>query len=266
MPNINKPVALTIAGSDSGGGAGIQADLLTFTALGCHGTTAITSLTAQNPQGVAAIEAVSPDFLKAQITQVLDHFEVRAIKTGMLFNTALIQAVFETLELYPEIPLVVDPVMVATSGAVLLQEDAIEAMRQLIFPKATLITPNLDEAAVLTGRSIQSLEEMRQSSIDLSRTYKTAVILKGGHLNTENLVDILTVAGEILAEISSQRVDHVNSHGSGCKLASAIAAGLAKGSPLEESVKNAHTYLQSCFQRPIQLSGESFLSHFPDMQ
>ena len=223
------PVALSIAGSDSGGGAGIQADLLTFAANGVFGTTAITCLTAQNPDGVTAVQSMPAEFVSEQIHQVHRFFALGAIKTGMLFNTEIIEAVAAFVQTHPEIPLVVDPVMVATSGARLLEESAIEALQARLLPQASLITPNLDEAAVLLGRRPSTVPEMEAAAAELAAKVGVPVLLKGGHLEQEReLVDILATADGNCSAFTALRIDKVNTHGSGCTLSSAIAANLAR--------------------------------------
>ena len=256
------PVALTIAGSDSGGGAGIQADLKTFAALGVFGTSAITCTTAQNPDGVISVQALEPGHVRDQITQVLEYFDVRAIKTGMLYSESIIQAVAGVLESYPEIPLVLDPVMVATSGAGLLEPEAIHALKTLMFPRATVITPNLDEAGVLTNTKVKDEETMLQVARQLTQEYGKTFLLKGGHLTHRELTDLLVFPDGDLRRFSTSKVDDVNSHGSGCTLASAIAAHIARGASVIDAVGKAHEYLQLAFRNPVRVKDTSFLNHF----
>ncbi|MFW6353164.1 MAG: bifunctional hydroxymethylpyrimidine kinase/phosphomethylpyrimidine kinase [Verrucomicrobiota bacterium] len=258
------PVALTIATSDSGGGAGIQADLKTFAARGTFGTSVFCALTAQNPREVTAIAELESDFIRAQLEAVFGYFEVRAAKTGMLFSRRIIEVVAGYLaEKQPTLPLVIDPVMVATSGVVLLQEDAIEALSDELFPRATLLTPNLDETAVLLGTRPQSPKEMEAAARTLADRYGTAVLLKGGHLaEGAAIVDLLaTPGGGVPLSLQHQRIDGVNTHGSGCTLAAAIAAGLALGYPLEAAVRGALGYVSKALEHPIALNGEAFLGH-----
>lgn len=259
-----RPVVLTVAGSDSGGGAGIQADLLTMTALGAHGTTALTCLTAQNPDGVRAVEAVESAFLQAQMEAVFGYFDVRAVKTGMLYNQALIETVACVMAAHPGLPLVVDPVMVATSGAVLLRPEAIQTLRQRLFPLASLLTPNLDEAAVLLGWRPCHSSGMAKAVAQLATQAGCAVLLKGGHLPGDRLVDVLAAAdGTILKRFRHRREPGVQTHGSGCTLSAAIATGLAHGLALPEAVGLALRYLKAGLRDPIRVGGHSFIAHLP---
>lgn len=258
----NMPVALTIAGSDSGGGAGIQADLKTFAAFRVHGASAITCTTAQNPDGVISVQAMEVDHIRDQITQVLDYFDVRAIKTGMLYSEAIIRTVTDAIADHPDIPFVLDPVMVATSGATLLKPEAIDALKALLFPRATVITPNLDEGEVLIEHVSRDEAGMKQAACELAHRFDTACLLKGGHLNERELVDVLAFPDGRVVSFRTEKVDGVNSHGSGCTLASAIAANLAKGTSVAEAVKEAHHYLQRAFRNPLSLNDTFFLNHF----
>ncbi len=235
---------LIIAGSDSGGGAGIQADLKTVTALGAFGTTAITALTAQNTRGVFGVFPVPTDFITQQMAVVLDDIGADAIKTGMLHSAAVIDAVVDTLARYaPDVPIVVDPVMVAKGGSPLLLPEAREALIKRLLPKATLLTPNLPEAEVLCGQTIRDVEAMRRAAAALLQMGPSAVLLKGGHLETPRLVDVLvTKDGEHLFE--HKRIDSRSTHGTGCTLASAIAAGIAQGMDLVAATLRARQYLR----------------------
>ena len=222
------PIALTIAGSDSGGGAGIQADLKTFEALGVHGTSVVTCVTAQNPRRVRSIEPCSAAMVRRQLEAVFEELRPHAVKTGMLFSAGIIRAVAQFLKSAGKIPIVVDPVMIATSGRRLLNRDALDALTNELFPLATLVTPNLAEAAVLTGRSIGSIEEMRAAAKEISRRYGCAALVKGGHLSgSREAVDVL-LEGENEWLLTAQRVHGRRLHGTGCTYASAIAAYLAR--------------------------------------
>lgn len=254
------PVALTIATSDSGAGAGVQADLLTFAAQGVYGISAFAALTAQNPAGVSAIHELPADFLRAQLDQLAAYYRIRALKTGMLFSAPLIRAAARFIE-REKIPAVVDPVMVATSGAVLLQPEAIATLEEELFPRATLITPNLDEAAVLLGRPVDKVAELAATAQELSSRTHTAVLLKGGHLPGGTLIDTLAIPGREPLRFTSKRIENVNTHGSGCTLSAAIAAGLAQGLALAEAVAAAHAYLQAAMRAPLRVGGENFISH-----
>ena len=259
------PIALSIAGSDSGGGAGIQADLKTFAALGVYGCSAITSLTAQNTCGVQAVMPVPPAFVQAQISSVLSDITPGAIKTGMLAQADIILAVVDALRAYPQIPLVVDPVMIATSGDRLLAEDAVAVLINELIPRATVITPNLHEAAALLNlESAKNLAEMRAQATQLLTLGAQAVLMKGGHSEGDDATDLLlTGDGEFL--FSAKRLATKNTHGTGCTLASAIAAGLAKKLSLQESVQQAKDYLQQALMRADELAigqGSGPVHHF----
>lgn len=263
IPKQELPVALTIASSDSGAGAGIQADLLTFASQGVFGISALAALTAQNPLGVTEVRELEPGFLQAQLDQLDSYFSIRAIKTGMLFSQDLIRVTADFLRVSPA-PAVVDPVMVSTSGAVLLQPDAIEMLVNELLPQAALITPNLDEAAALTGSYPNSLPKMRITVRQLSEQFGTAVLLKGGHLTGNTLVDCLCLPGGEIKEFAVERIQTTDTHGSGCTLSSAIAAWLAQGLTLIEAVGRAHAYLQQAIRQPLRLGNHYFINHFPD--
>ena len=237
------PIALTIAGSDSSGGAGIQADLKTFSALGVYGASAITALTAQNTRGVAAVEPVAARFVVAQIDAVLGDLEVGAIKTGMLANAEIVAAVAGRLSVAAGLPLVVDPVMVATSGDILLTDDAIEAVKRQLVPLATLITPNLPEAARLlaTKPAIDDAQAAEQARALLALGCG-AVLLKGGHGTGEAAVDILCDASGA-ERLVRPRIATPHTHGTGCTLSAAIAALLAQGVALREAIGRAKDFV-----------------------
>ena len=230
------PSALTIAGSDSGGGAGIQADLKTFFALGVHGTSAITCLTAQNPKGVSGIQACSPEILRQQIEAVFAELRPAAVKTGMLFSTPLIRVVVEIFSRRNAPPLVVDPVMVATSGARLLKPSAIAALQKELLPLAALVTPNLDEAEILVGRKLTSVEDLRTAAKEIHARFGCAALVKGGHLRgLAEAVDIF-YDGRTELRLTAPFVRGVSTHGTGCTYSAAITAGLARGLKLLEAV------------------------------
>lgn len=262
---IKTPIALTIAGSDSGGGAGIQADLKTFSALGVFGCSAISSLTAQNTLGVQGVLPIPPAFVQQQIHSVLSDIDVGAIKTGMLATADIIAAVAESLSIYPQIPFVLDPVMVATSGDRLLAEDAIQTLIDKLLPLATLITPNLHEAAVLLKASVATnLEQMQMQGEKILALGARAVLMKGGHTDGEQATDLLITAAGAEA-FSAPRLQTKNTHGTGCTLASAIAAGLAKQLSLSDSVKQAKDYLHSALVHSEKLhigQGSGPVHHF----
>ena len=258
-------IALTIAGSDSCGGAGIQADLKTFSALGVYGASAITALTAQNTQGVEAVLVVPPDFVARQIKVVARDLKVGAVKIGMLATSEVIEAVAEALEAFAGVPIVLDPVMVAASGDVLLDEDAIETLRTLLLPRASLITPNLPEAAKLLGSGEAKDErEMSAQAVALRRLGAKAVLIKGGHAEGAEAVDLLLDAeGEL--RLAAPRVKTGNTHGTGCTLSSAIAAELAKGASLREAVVAAKAYVTAAISTADDLhigKGRGPVHHF----
>ena len=237
------PRVLIIAGSDSSGGAGIQADIKTVTMMGGYAMTAVTALTAQNTRGVAAVEAPPPDFVAAQIEACLSDIGADAVKTGMIGSAAQVDAIAEALAGI-DAPLVLDPVMVATSGARLIDEDALTALRTHLFPRAAVLTPNMDELAILTGRSIETVDDMEAAAQDLSEELGTAVLAKGGHLSGSELTDLL-VSGTNVSRFTDSRIDAGEMHGTGCTLASAIAVGLGRGTPLEEAVAEARTFVRA---------------------
>jgi hydroxymethylpyrimidine/phosphomethylpyrimidine kinase len=236
---------MTIAGSDSGGGAGIQADLKTFAALGVFGTSAITALTAQNTTGVAGVHPIPPEFVIAQVEAVLSDLPVAAVKTGMLATAPILRAV-ASLAASGRLPnLVVDPVMVASSGDRLLDADAERAYVELLLPHAVVATPNLREAEVLIGRSITTLDQQRQAAWELAALGPAVVVVKGGHAVTDTpgeAVDVVATGGT-LTELRAPRVMTPNNHGSGCSFASAIAAGLARGLPAPDAVQAAKEFV-----------------------
>ena len=259
------PVTLTIAGSDSGGGAGIQADLKTFQAFGCFGTSALTAITAQNTRGVSGVQGLDPDIVAGQIRAVLEDFPVGAAKTGMLFSVEIIQAVRSALE-NSRVPVVVDPVMVATSGDRLLQAEAERALIDFL-SEATVITPNLPEAGVILGRELRSLADMREGARELHERTGAAVLLKGGHRlqdseQTGQAIDVFYDVDGRLFEEARPVLDARNTHGTGCTLSAAIAAGLAHGRSLRDAVREARDYLHGAIEHAPNLgSGSGPLNH-----
>jgi hydroxymethylpyrimidine/phosphomethylpyrimidine kinase len=236
-------IAVTIAGSDSGGGAGIQADLKTFSALGVYGASVITALTAQNTQGVTGIHDVPPDFITAQIDAVFSDLAVNAVKIGMLSAPAAIAAVAAGLDRWKQTLVILDPVMVASSGDRLLAPAAIDILKSALIPRALIITPNLPEAAALLDAPIAETEdEMRAQAEKLLALGAKAVLIKGGHASGAEAIDLL-VSREAVARLSAERVATKNTHGTGCTLSSAITAGLAKGQRLGEAVSDAKQYV-----------------------
>lgn len=241
------PRVLSIAGSDSGGGAGIQADLKTFAALGCYGMTAITALTAQNTVGVRAIEGVSASFLQAQIAAVVEDIGVDAVKIGMLHAPEIVDAVVWAIDTYRLTNVVLDPVMVATSGDTLIENETIDRLVAELFPRATVVTPNLDEAALLLGRALTNADDLEAAAADLLQRGAAAVLLKGGHLPGDMVTDLLAIRNEPSAywiRLTGERIASNNVHGTGCTLSSAIAAFMAIGQTLEEAVQSAHGWVR----------------------
>ena len=234
---------LTIAGSDSGGGAGIQADLKTFAALGCYGMTAITALTAQNTKGVQGIHGIPAEFLKAQIQSVMDDIGVDAIKIGMLHAPEIVDVVAWAIDHYQLKNVVLDPVMVATSGDRLIASETVQVLVRELFPRATLITPNLDEAVLLMGRDISEASVLESAGRDLLAMGARAVLLKGGHLPGDDVMDLLVQPNTPSERLSSPRIHSNNVHGTGCTLSSAIAAYLALGMGLSEAVHCARQFI-----------------------
>ena len=237
------PRVLSIAGSDSGGGAGIQADLKTFSALGCYGMTAITALTAQNTQGVRAIQGVPPEFLAAQIDAVIEDIGADAVKIGMLHAPEIVRVVAQAIRKHQLRHVVLDPVMVATSGDRLIAEETVAVLVQELFPLATVITPNLDEAELLLGHKIAGIAALEPAARELLALGAQSVLLKGGHLQGDEVVDLLLQPGREPIRLASPRIASQNVHGTGCTLSSAIAAQLALGHPLEEAVRLARAYI-----------------------
>jgi hydroxymethylpyrimidine/phosphomethylpyrimidine kinase len=255
-------IAVTIAGSDSGGGAGIQADLKTFSALGVYGASVITALTAQNTVGVQGIHDVPPAFIQAQMLSVFSDLKVNALKIGMLSQPDVIRVVAASL---PPLPMVLDPVMVAASGDKLLADEAVSVLREILIPKALIITPNLPETAVLLqGKIATNDDEMVAQGKALILMGAKAVLMKGGHASGETSNDYLITASKIM-KFSAVRVETNNSHGTGCTLSSAITAGLAKGLALEEAVSAAKTYVTEAIKASNTLhigAGKGPTHHF----
>jgi hydroxymethylpyrimidine/phosphomethylpyrimidine kinase len=260
------PVALTIAGSDSSGGAGIQADLKTFAALGVYGASAITALTAQNTERVTAIHDVPADFIAAQIDAVFADLAVAAVKIGMLSRATGIASVADALDRHEARNVVLDPVMVATSGAYLLAPEAVGALRAMLFPRALIVTPNLLEAAALTEKApARSEGEMEEQARALLALGPQNVLIKGGHGAGDESVDLLVGHGDVM-RFAAKRIATKNTHGTGCTLSSAIAAGLAKGLDLKEAVAQAKTYVTAAIAAADALQvgpGRGPLDHFP---
>lgn len=267
---ISTPIALTIAGSDSSGGAGIQADLKAFSALGAYGCSVITALTAQNTRGVQGIFDVDPAFIRQQLDSVFSDLDVKAVKIGMLSQPDVIETVAERIQYHDVKRLVVDPVMVATSGDVLLQQEAIKTLKDVLIPQASLITPNLPEAAVLLGRdkpeNIQQMLDMIEPLLELGAK---AVLLKGGHLTGSQMEGRKAIDffhdGQTLHRLEAPWTETINTHGTGCTLSSAITALLAKGFSMSEAVQGGKKYIAAAIARADELNigaGHGPVHHF----
>jgi len=260
------PVVLSIAGSDNSGGAGIQADLKTFTTLEVYGTTAVTCVVAEHPGRVLNITPIPPERVADQIRLVLEAFPVAAIKTGMLYSREIIEAVAKAIEpvLKEGVPLVVDPVMVASSGKVLLKKDAIRALRRLI-GSATIVTPNRDEAALLWGEAISNLATLQKAAQQLAAEFGgPAILAKGGHLKTGQAIDVLAFSDGKLREFGVKRIPGVDPHGTGCTYSAAIAAGLAKGLSVGEAVTLGKKFITRALKRRFEIGTYQLLNHLPE--
>ncbi len=257
--------ALTIAGSDCSGGAGIQADLKTMTMNGVYAMSAITALTAQNTTGVRAIQESAPEFMKQQLDAVFEDIFPDAVKIGMVANSELIRVIADRLRYYDAKNIVVDPVMVATSGSALMKNDAVQTLIDELLPIAILVTPNIPEAEILSGLTIKNEEDMIAAAKKIGDTYHCSVLLKGGHsINDAN--DLLYAEGE-LVWFAGKRIDNPNTHGTGCTLSSAIAANLAKGLSLTESVQRAKAYISGALSAMLDLGkGSGPMDHAFDLR
>lgn len=260
------PSVLSIAGSDCSGGAGIQADMKTISALGAYAATAITAITVQNTMGVRAIHPVPPAFVGGQIEAVMDDIRPDAIKIGMINDIEIVKVIAACLRKYAPRHVVFDPVMVSTSGHRLIENDAISILSQELMPLSTLITPNLSEAEVLTGHSLHTVEEMKVAAIELLKFGCKAVLLKGGHLEGGKMCDVLQIAGETTPHLfTSDKIESKNTHGTGCTLSSAIATYLALGHPLPQAVERAKEYVTAGIEAGKEVhigAGHGPLNHF----
>lgn len=260
----DETAALTIAGSDSGGGAGIQADLKTFSAFGVFGTSVITAITAQNLVGVTGIQPIDPEMVRKQLVAVLNGFPVRAIKTGMLFSSAIIETIADVLGNYRGIPLVIDPVFAATSGSQLIQDEAIESLTEFLFPLASLITPNIPEAEILLVEEIKTVQDLEFAGKKLFEKFRVPVLLKGGHLE-EAAFDVL-VERDGLKTFHADLIREVNNHGSGCTFAAAITASLSTGNPLTQAVSEAKEYITGALKHALSLNENTrIMNHLWDI-
>jgi len=269
MSSINKREyhkVLTIAGSDCGGGAGIQADLKTMSAIGCYGMSVITALTAQNTRGVTAIHAVPPSFAAEQIAAVFSDIGADAVKIGMLYSAELIEVIAEQLKKYNAQKIILDPVMVAQSGDKLLQDDAIQAIKQYLMPLVDVVTPNIPEAEVLIQRRIGGLEEMQAAAKDLAGWGSRSILIKGGHLEDDDSTDLLYLADEDrFVRLAAKRIASRNNHGTGCTLSPAIASYMARGHDIEAAVRKAKTYIQNAIRAGAEYTiggGHGPVHHF----
>jgi len=263
---MSQPVVLTIAGSDSGAGAGIQADLKTFAALGVYGVSVITAITAQNTVGVRAVQEISPDVIAAQLDAVADDFSIAALKTGMLSSAAIIETVVAGLRRHALRRLVVDPVMIAKSGDRLLREDAVDTLRRRLLPLAAVVTPNIPEAEVLAGIAIRTQADRVAAGRAIMKLGAHAVVIKGGHSDEDPIVDLL-VDGEGVHEFRAARIATGSTHGTGCTFSAAIAAALGRDEDLATAVGEARAYLSRALaQAPGLGHGHGPLNHFPSRE
>lgn len=269
MLTYQYPVVLSIAGSDSGGGAGIQADLKSISALGCFATTAITAVTVQNTLGITGIHPIPVEFVMAQIKAVMDDLKPSAIKIGMVHSVELAIGIASVLKVYRAIPVVFDPVMVATSGDRLIKNDTEETFKQQLFSLAEIVTPNLAEAAILAKMEIHTIGDMKKAAVQIMQYGCNAVLIKGGHLKGPDLYDIYLDKNGNERIFKSTAIDTVNTHGTGCSLSSAIASYIALGNDLNTSISKSKTYIQNAIEYGKDVkSGEGHgpLNHFFDPQ
>ena len=255
--------ALTIAGSDSGGGAGIQAAIKTFQELGVYGMSALTAVTAQNTQGVHGVFSLSPEALGQQIEAVAEDLRPDAIKTGMLWNAEMIEAIVKQLEKHDLRNVIVDPVMIAKGGASLLNNEAVETLKQRLLPRAFAATPNIPEAEVLTGRSIKTMEDRKEAARDLYKMGVRYPIIKGGHQPQQKKVTDLLFDGEAFIEITNPFIETKNTHGTGCTFSAALAAEIAKGSGIHEAFETAESFVHEAVAHSLDIgSGHGPTNHF----
>lgn len=265
MDKYKYPMVFSIAGSDSGGGAGIQADLKTISALGCFGTTAITAITVQNTMGVSAIHPIPTSFISAQIKAVMDDFKPSSIKIGMIFNVEVANTIAETLSHYPRIPIIFDPVMIASSGDKLIENNTVNTLKTALLPISSLVTPNLNEASLLAEMEINNLRDMKQAAIRINKFGCNAVLIKGGHLKGPDLYDFYLDQNGNAHIFSATRIATNNTHGTGCTLSSAIASFIALGNDLETSIFKSKEYIQSAIEHGKEVktgNGVGPLNHF----
>lgn len=263
---MNHLPVLTIAGSDSGGGAGIQADLKTFAAIGCYGTSAITAITAQNTLGIQSIFPIPAQTIKEQITAVLDDIHPLAIKIGMIYNSEAVLAITEVLKKYPHIPIIYDPVMNATTGSSLQQIETLAAIEMYLLPIVKLLTPNLDEAAILSSQKVSNFEEMKiAASLILKKQINGAILIKGGHLDNQVLINYYQDQKGVSKSLTSAKIESKNTHGTGCALSSAIVAYLVQGLDIISAIIKATEYVHQAILESTSInigSGNGPLNHF----
>lgn len=272
---MTPPIILSIAGSDCSGGAGIQADIKTISALGGYAASAITAITAQNTVGVQAVHPLPTDIIRAQIEAVMDDLQPDVLKIGMVHHAAIVHVIVECLLKYRPKFVVYDPVMISTSGRRLMNEETVQVIKEELFPLCTLITPNLIEASLLNGQTISTIAEMERVAQKISRRFGTSVLIKGGHLDSEDMCDILCCKPSVTATIppsfvhtiySNPKIESHNLHGTGCTLSSAIATFLAHGERLEEAVRKAKDYISTAINNAKNMQighGNGPLWHFP---
>ena len=257
------PITLTIAGSDSGGGAGVQADLKTFTSLSVHGTSAITCVTAQNPRAVTGIQPIRADLVREQIEAVFAELRPSAVKTGMLYSADLIRVVVEFFARGSHPPLIVDPVMVATSGAILLKPGTIRLLKERLLPLATLVTPNLDEAEILVGRKLECLADLENAAREIHQMFGCAALVKGGHLRSLPAATDVFFDGRKMLRLVAPFVQGVSTHGTGCTYSAAITAFLARGETLPRAVAAAKRYITRAIRGSYHAGRHTVLQHGP---
>lgn len=261
------PVILSIAGSDCSAGAGIQADIKTISALGGYAASAITAVTVQNTLGVSAVQAMLPEIVRGQIEAVMEDLQPVAIKIGMVNDVRIVRVIAECLRKYLPEYVVYDPVMVSTSGRKLMTDEAIDEIKKRLLPLTTLVTPNLDEATVLTGKKIQNIQDMQWAAKQLTDEFQTGFLIKGGHLEGNKMCDLLHTSEYIYHIYEEEKVETSNLHGTGCTLSSAIATYLAKGFPMREAIHQAKAYITQAIMAGKDLHighGNGPLWHFPD--
>jgi phosphomethylpyrimidine kinase len=260
------PVVLSIAGSDCSGGAGIQADIKTISALGGYAASAITAVTVQNTLGVYAVQSIPPEIIRGQIEAVIEDLQPAAIKIGMVNDIQTVRIISGCLQKYATEHVVYDPVMVSTSGRKLMTDETIGEIKEKLIPYVTLLTPNLDEAAVLTGKNIHNVQEMQEAAKKMADDYRISILIKGGHLEGEKMCDFLYTPEHLRHTYEEKKIDSGNLHGTGCTLSSAIATNLAKGYPMQEAVLHAKTYITQTIIAGKELHighGNGPLWHFP---